>query len=101
MQTPRHYWDPEETERTSPLPDTWLSLLGQDTGLCDPGLVTEPFCPLAEKGSLMPESNWGSMAKRKSLHPLGCFSLHVAQERGAGSVIQSLEKKEPSPPATT
>lgn len=30
----------------------------------------------------MPESHWGSISKGKSLHPLGYFSFHLAQERG-------------------
>lgn len=46
-----------DTEHPPLHPDTWLRLLGQEAGLCDPGPVTEPFHPSAEKGSLVPESH--------------------------------------------
>lgn len=72
-----------EAEHPSPHPDTWLRLLGWEAGLCDPRPITEAFCPLAEKGSLVPESHWGSVAKEKhSLHPPEYFSFHSAQEVG-------------------
>lgn len=71
-----------ETEHPSPHPDTWLRLLGCEAGLCDPGPVTEAFCPSAEKGSLVPESGLQWQKANKSLHPPEYFSFHSAQEAG-------------------
>lgn len=77
-----------DTEHPPPHPDTWLRLLGQEAGLCDPGPVTEPFHPSAEKGSLVPESHWVQWPKTKgSLERCSCRSAQEGE-----SVNQCLEK---------
>ena len=89
-----------ETERPAPHPDTWLRLVGWEAGLCDPGPVTEPFCPSAEKGSLVPESHWGSKAqgKNRAVSTLLDSPLSTRPRKGGGKCHpESKEERPPSP----
>lgn len=66
----------------------------------DPGPVTEPFCPPAEKGSLGPESHWGSVAKEKNraASTLRDVSPSTRPREGSGKCHpESREEKPPSP----
>lgn len=84
-----------ETECPPPCLDTGLRLLGWEAGLCDPASVTESFCPLAEEGSLVPETHWGSTAKKRTGQspPSRTCLLPLGPGRAAGSVIQSSEER--------
>lgn len=66
----------------------------------DPGPVTEPFCPPAGKGSLGPESHWGSVAKEKNraASTLRDVSPSTRPREGSGKCHpESREEKPPSP----
>ena len=89
-----------ETERPPPHPDALLRLLGWEAGPCDPRPVTEPFCPSAEKGSLVPESDWGSKAqeKNRAVSTLLDSPPSTRPRKGGGKCPpESQEERPPSP----
>lgn len=92
-----------ETEHPTPNPHTWLRLVGWEAGLCGPGPVTEPFCPLAEKGSLVPESHWGSMAKEinRAVSTLQDIAPSTRPRKGDRMCHPESKEERPPPPTTT
>lgn len=89
-----------ETERPPPHPDALLRLLGWEAGPCDPRPVTEPFRPSAEKGSLVPESHWGSKAqeKNRAVSTLLDSPPSTRPRKGGGKCPpESKEERPPSP----
>lgn len=77
-------------------------LAGWEAGPSDPGPVTEPFCPPVEKGSLAPESHWGSMAKEKNraASTLQDISPSTRPRKGGRKCHPESKEERPPPPTT-
>lgn len=66
---------------------------------CDPGTVTEPVRPPAEKGSLGPESHWGSVAKEKNRAGSTLQDVSPSTRPGVGGGKWHPESREERPPS--